>query len=78
VSTATASPSPTPVPDIDTLPSDALLSARQVAALMGCSLRHIRRLSVSELRPVKLGTAVRFRAGRVRDYIRGLEQRARK
>jgi hypothetical protein len=67
-----------PLPDLDRLPADALLEAADLASLMGCSIRHIRRLSLHELRPLRIGSLVRWRVASVRTYLRDLERRARR
>ena len=53
------------------LDTSALLDVRQVAALLGCSARHVYRLSDAGKmpRPVKLGVLVRWNRQSVEDWI---------
>jgi predicted DNA-binding transcriptional regulator AlpA len=76
---APAPDTPAP-PDLDRMPADALLSAADLARLLSCSIRHVRRMDCAgELPPpVRLGALVRWRAGRLRDWLRDMERRARR
>jgi excisionase family DNA binding protein len=51
--------------------SSALLDVRQVAAILGCSARHVYRLSDAGRmpRPVKLGSLVRWPRAAVDEWI---------
>ncbi len=70
-------PLATTIPDLDRMPADALLDARQLASILGCSVRHVRR-GIAGLTAIQLGTLVRWRAGTVREYLRDAEARARR
>jgi hypothetical protein len=61
------------ITDLDSLPSDYLLDAQQLAAIIGCSIAHVRRL-YSDLTPVRVRGLVRWRAESVRNYLRSLEK----
>lgn len=54
-----------------TAESPVMLNVRSVATLLGCSTRHVYRLSDTQLmpRPVKLGALVRWSAATVMDWI---------
>lgn len=49
----------------------ALLDVRQVAATLGCSVRHVYRLADSQRmpRPVRLGALVRWRRDELTDWV---------
>lgn len=54
---------------------DALLDARQVARLLGCSTRTISTLTASGALPsVKLGRLRKYRPAAIEAYVRSLEQ----
>jgi predicted DNA-binding transcriptional regulator AlpA len=71
VPTPTA-PAPTP-PDLDTLPTDALLDAEGVAALLACSTRHVHRMATAGQlpSPLRIGQLARWRVGTLRAWLRG-------
>ncbi|MBI4583927.1 MAG: helix-turn-helix domain-containing protein [Planctomycetes bacterium] len=65
---------PRTFPSLDQLaenPAAALLSVRAVGALLSCSERHVRRLSLSGRmpQPVRIGSLVRWRREEIEEWI---------
>lgn len=69
----TFSHSPTATAERSTFPDAALMTVDDVAALLACSVRHVRRLADSGAmpRPVRMGSLVRWR-GRTGDPMTGV------
>jgi excisionase family DNA binding protein len=59
------------VPDATQVPSKLLLSAPEVAELLGVSKRHVAALNSSGRlpRPIRLGRAVRWHADEMREWL---------